>query len=978
MNKRYTCFLWLLIHIIFSVGAFAQSPAKINTVFQIYKDSGQAAPTFAPSKVQAIGNRQLKVNATQTVLPPNIKYQSPQVYITNKVIPSLTPANTGGAVPAAIYGQVSTFAGGRAPVTYDSQGTDAGFNLPSGISADAVGNIYVSDFGSGAIRKISPAANVHTIANTNSPSGLALDSQGNIYVTDFNTNKILKITPAGVSSVFAGSGNAGKIDGIGSAASFSAPGGIAVDASGNIYVADQQNNSIRFISPAGEVKTIAGSGVAGANNATGLAATFNNPDGLAIDKQGNIYVADTKNNMIRKIATDGSVTTFAGSGAVGNADGLKTAASFNYPTGLAIDAPGNLYVADYKNHSIRKITPAGEVTTIAGNGSPGSVNGIGSTATFNYPIGVVVDSNGNLFITDFANYLVREINLTGYTIDKPLPAGLVFDPNTGIISGTPTAATPAANYTITAYNAGGSSNTTINIQVSDVPLKPSVITFNSLPSAVKNVIKPSVSSTNPETPVVLTSSNPAVAIITADGNILLTGVGYTTITATQDGNVNYSTAAPVSRQLVVYQQGVIVFAALPVKYLNDADFVPVAKSNVTAFPITYTSSNPQVATIINGMIHVTGIGTTTITASQAGDALNLRATPVTQELTVSPMLAFVVIPSKVSCDNDFDPGATSLKPISYTSSNPAVATIVNGQVHLVATGTSTITATSNGEVLTQALTVNNLSAPAVSISSDLHSPNCNGTTILFTASPTNAGASPTYAWQVNGSAAGDNSATFSSSTLANGDVVTCTLTNNSTCAGPLTAHSNAINVNVIAPLSPSPSVAIAASADGVYAGTTIIFTATAQPSAAITAYQWQVNGTNVGLNQSTFTGNSFNNGDVVTCTITTNNACTAPVTSNLLFVNILPPVVITVVNAFSPNGDGVNDTWNIPNLSFFPDCLVSVFNRYGLKVMQSTGYAKAWDGTYGGKTLPAGVYYYIIDTKDSSRSRLSGNVTILR
>ncbi|QEC78202.1 T9SS type B sorting domain-containing protein [Mucilaginibacter ginsenosidivorax] len=977
MNKRYTCFLWLLIHIIFSVGAFAQSPAKVNAVFQIYKDSVQAVPSFALGKVAAIGNRQLKVNATPTVLAPNIKYQSPQVYITNTIIPSLTPVNTGGVVPAAIYGQVSTFAGGRAPVTYDSQGTDAGFNLPSGISTDATGNIYVSDFGSGGIRKISSAANVHTIANTNSPSGLALDSKGNIYVTDFNTNKILKITPAGVSSVFAGSGNAGKSDGTGNAASFNAPGGITIDASDNIYVADQQNNSIRMISPAGVVKTLAGSGVAGANNANGLAATFNNPDGLAIDKQGNIYVADTKNNMIRKIATDGSVTTVAGSGAMGNADGLKTAASFNYPTGLAIDAPGNLYVADYKNHSIRKITPAGQVTTIAGNGSPGSVNSIGSAATFNYPIGLAFDFNGNLFITDFGNYLVREINLTGYAIDKQLPPGLVFDPKTGIISGTPTAASPATDYTVTGYNAGGSSSTTINIQVSDVPLKPSVITFTGLPQAAKNIIKPSASSTNPETPIIFTSSNPAVATITADGNVLLTGVGYTTITATQAGNANYSTAAPVSRQLVVYQQGYIAFAALPVKHLNDADFAPVAKSNVTAFPITYTSSNPQVATIVNGLIHITGIGTTTITASQAGDVLNIAATPVTRELTVSPMLAFGAISSKITCDNDFDPGATSLKPITYTSSNPTVATIVNGQVHMVAAGTSTITATSNGEVLTQVLTVNAVSQPAISISSDLHNPNCNGTVILFTANPTNAGTSPTYAWQVNGSAVGTNSTTFSSSTLANGDVVTCTLTNSSTCAGPLSAQSNTITLNVIKPLNPSPSVTITASANGVYAGTAVRFTATAQP-AAVTTYQWQVNGTNMGLNQSTFTGNAFNNGDVVTCTITTSNACTAPVTSNLLVVNILPPVVITVVNAFSPNGDGVNDTWNIPNLSFFPDCLVSVFNRYGLKVMQSTGYTKAWDGTYGGKTLPAGVYYYIIDTKDSSRPRLSGNVTILR
>lgn len=973
MNKIFTNFLLFLVNIIFFFDTYAQSPDKNYLYLQSYSVNNKAQ--LSPKINAAIAS--IKGNALPTVLAPDIKYQSPQAYVINNPIVPLLPVNTGGPVLPGVYGQVSTFAGGGAPVTHDAQGLDAGFNLPSGIGADAAGYIYVSDYGSGAIRQISQGAVVHTISHTRNPSALIVDDQGYIYVSDFASNDILKITPAGVVSVFAGSGTAGNTDGTGTAASFNSPGGLVIDKSGNIYVADQLNNSIRMITPAGVVKTIAGSGIAGSNNGPGMTASFNNPDGLTIDKQGNGYIADTKNNLIRKVAPDGTVTTFAGSGAAGKSDGFKTAASFNYPTGIAIDATDNLFVVDNKNHSIRKITPAGDVTTFAGTGSPGYADGIGPAASFNFPVGLTFDVNGNLFITDYANYQIRKITLTGYSIDKPVPAGLVFNPQTGAITGTPTAISPATDYTITAHNAGGSSSTVVNIQVSLTTLKPSIITFPPLGDAVQNLITLNASSTNKETPLIYTSSNPAAAIITADGHIQLIGVGYSTITVSQAGNGNYSTAAPVSRILTVYQKEEIAFVAPPVKHLNDGDFSPGATSNVSAFPVTYTSSNPQVATIVNGKVHITGIGTTLITASQAGDALHVAAAPVTQEFTVTPLLAFGGIPLKLTCDNDFDPGATSTKSIAYVSGNTAVATIINGKIHIVAPGTATITATSNGEVLTQELTVGAVPQPAITISASIPTPNCAGTPVLFTALQTDAGTNPTYQWRVNGLDAGTNTATFTSNTLADGDQVSCTLTNNSSCAGPVPAKSNVITVGVLSALDPAPTVAIAASANDVYSGTAITLTATTQNAPSVTAYQWKVNGVNAGSNQSTFTSTIFKNGDEVTCTITVSNACTLPATSNIVTINVLPPLAITVANIFTPNGDGVNDTWSIPNLSYYPDCLVSVFNRYGNRIMQSTGYAKPWDGTYGGKPLPPGVYYYIINIKDGNQ-KLSGNVTILR
>ncbi|MES2277154.1 MAG: T9SS type B sorting domain-containing protein [Bacteroidota bacterium] len=416
---------------------------------------------------------------------PNIRYVTPQAYTVNTGITSLTPTNNGGPMASRVYGQVSTFAGGRASVSYDSQGTDAGFNHPSGIVTDAASNIYVSDYGSGAIRKITPTAVVTTITNINSPSGIAADTQGNLFVTSFDGNKIYKISPGGLVSVFAGNGNAGFNDGPGITAQFSGPGGITADASGNLYVADQVNNKVRKITSLGVVSTLAGSGSAGANDGSGPIATFNNPDGLAIDNQGNIYVADTKNNIIRKITPTGAVSTFAGSSTAGRADGIGTAAGFNYPTGITIDVSGNLYVADYKNYLIRKITPTGIVTTIAGNITAASNDGVGTAASFNAPINLVFDIAGNLYVADFISNIIRKVTLTSYAIDKPLPAGLTFDTATGTISGTPTATSPLTDYTVTAYNVSGSSSFTLKIKVDDIstpvtpPIAPPIIAYPS-------------------------------------------------------------------------------------------------------------------------------------------------------------------------------------------------------------------------------------------------------------------------------------------------------------------------------------------------------------------------------------------------------------------------------------------------------------------------------------------------------------------
>jgi len=209
-----------------------------------------------------------------------------------------------------------------------------------------------------------------------------VDGSGNVYVGDEVNHKIRKITSAGVVTTLAGSGSSGSADGTGTLASFNNPYGVAVDLSGNVYVADKGNFLIRKITSGGVVTTLAGSGSSGSANGTGTAASFNYPFGVAVDGSGNVYVGDYENHLIRKITSAGEVTTLAGSGSSGSANGTGTAASFSSPYDVAVDGSGNVYVADYYNHLIRKITSDGVVTTLAGSGSSGSANGTGTAASF--------------------------------------------------------------------------------------------------------------------------------------------------------------------------------------------------------------------------------------------------------------------------------------------------------------------------------------------------------------------------------------------------------------------------------------------------------------------------------------------------------------------------------------------------------------------------------------------------------------------
>ncbi|RZL66896.1 MAG: HYR domain-containing protein, partial [Rhodococcus sp. (in: high G+C Gram-positive bacteria)] len=246
------------------------------------------------------------------------------------------------------------------------------------------------------------------------PQGVAVDTAGIVYVADTLNHVIRKISPTGEVSLLAGGPISGSADGSGVAAQFDSPYGLIVDPAGNVYVADTSNHNIRKITPEGVVTTVAGlAGAFGDLDGTGTSARFFQPTGLALDSAGNLLVADYGNHRIRKIdLTTGAVITLAGS-SQGYSEGTGTDAQFDGPFNLAINDDDEFFVADSNNSLIRKVTAAGVVTTHAGTGEYGSDDGDISMATFGSPTGIAVDSSGNLFVTDYSGDVIRKISPFG-------------------------------------------------------------------------------------------------------------------------------------------------------------------------------------------------------------------------------------------------------------------------------------------------------------------------------------------------------------------------------------------------------------------------------------------------------------------------------------------------------------------------------------------------------------------------------------
>ena len=322
--------------------------------------------------------------------------------------------------------------------------TRATLNTPASLAIDAAGNVFVADAFNHRIRKISPSGDITTLVGTGEagadgdggpaadarlrlPLGVAVDSAGTLYIADTYNHRIRKVTAEGIISTIAGTGVSGFSGdgGLGTAALLASPTGIAVASDGTLYIADTRNHRVRKLTVDGTITTVAGTGAAGYNGDGGPAtlARLNNPRGVAVSADGKLYIVDRENRRIRMVDADGLISTVAGTGSSGfNGDrGQATQATLRAPYGIAVDPQGNLFIADTFNHRVRKVTPDGSISTVAGSDQFG-FSGDGwaaGFATLHYPLGLAVDIAGNLYVADSFNHRIRKVWTSADTAPTP-------------------------------------------------------------------------------------------------------------------------------------------------------------------------------------------------------------------------------------------------------------------------------------------------------------------------------------------------------------------------------------------------------------------------------------------------------------------------------------------------------------------------------------------------------------------------------
>jgi sugar lactone lactonase YvrE len=376
----------------------------------------------------------------------------------------------GGAVAALAAAAALAAPGGWTITTMAGTG-QAGFSGDGGaatramlfgvesIAVDGQGNVYITDTSNYRVRKVTPAGRITTFAGTGKRGfsgdggpatsaqlileesgdafgGLAVDAQRNVYIADFFGNRVRKVSPAGIISTFAGTGKQGfgGDGGPATSAQFHYPAGLAVDGSGNVYIADRNNGRVRKVSRDGTITTIAGSGSIiihqRGDGGPALAARLFTPAGVAVDRQGNVYISDPADYRVRKVSPDGTITTLAGgmrSGFSGDG-GPASAARLTSPVGVAADAQGNVYIADPRTHRVRRVDPGGTITTVAGSGPPTGLGGFGgdggpaTSAKFSLPRGIAVDRQGNLYVGDLTRVRKMGPNVRRGAPAAPAPA----------------------------------------------------------------------------------------------------------------------------------------------------------------------------------------------------------------------------------------------------------------------------------------------------------------------------------------------------------------------------------------------------------------------------------------------------------------------------------------------------------------------------------------------------------------------------
>jgi len=1042
-----------------SAGAASQTVAVTGMV--------KALPTVNPVANQNVntGATTTAVNFTGTANSYSWVNDSPGIGLAASGtgdIASFTAVNNGNTPITATITATPTTIVGFAYVPNSGDGTVSVVNtttktvvstiqvgaFPFGVAASADGTrVYITNENSKSVSVINTADNtvVATITVGNAPSGAAVSPDGTrVYIANYLDNTVSVIntlTNSVLSTVTVGP----------------QPLGVSVSPDGSyVYVANSFSNTVSVIrtatntvsatitvglhpfgicfSPDGSKAYIANHDAqnvavinTASNNVTATINVGSAPYGICSSRDGkNVYVANLGDNTVSVINTAlNSVTATIPVGAL--------------PYGVSTSPDGNsVYVVTRGTNSISTI----------------------NTATNSISASVTVGSTPY----SFGNFIAGPTGCPGvpgsFTITvNPGPPVITGGVVTGIISAC--AGMPSASPNIQQFTVSGSGLTGKITATAPTGFEISLAAASGYGSSV--TIPQSAGMAN--NTVIYVRSAAGASSGSISGNVTLTSAGAGNQIVAVAGTIN-TTVAP---SLVIAASGNNICAGTPVIFIatpTNGGSVPVyqwlvngnnagtnsptfssstlANGDVVSCMMTsnYACAAPANATSNSIIMNVIAdvVPSVSILASQkaicTGTPVTFTATPINGG--VAPVYQWLV--------NGNNAGTNSP---TFGSSNLADGDIVSCVLTSNAGCAAPVNATSNSITMG----VSSALSPSISITASQNNI-CPGTNITFTATPTNGGGSPAYQWLLNGAGTGVNSATFASSTLSNGDVISCRLISNAACLTAPDATSNSITIIVNAQAAPSVSIAI--SANNVCAGAAVTFTASSTYGGSSPVYQWLVNGSNAGSNSPTFSSSTFANGDAVTCVMTSNLACAVPATatSNSITTNIFPlpsvngggnktiekgssvaltatasgdiaditwspatgldnskiltpqaspvattlytvtvqtvggciatdEVTVTVLdgivipNTFTPNGDGVNDKWDIQNLRDYQNSEVKVFDRYGGEVYRSKGYYTAWDGTENGLPLPVGTYYYLINLNNGTRP-LSGFVALIR
>ncbi|MBV4360098.1 NHL domain-containing protein [Pinibacter aurantiacus] len=675
-------------------------------------------------------------------------------------------------------------------------------------------------------------------------NNICIDKDGNVYITDLDNYSVRKINTSGVITTFAGTGTRGFSGDGGPAANagLDYPSGLCADNNGNIYITD--GSRIRKVNSAGIITTIAGTGVSGNSGDGGpaLNAQFYSPDGMCIDKAGNIYFADFANQNVRKISTSGIISTVAGNGVLGywGDGGLATAASLNSPTDVAVDNDGNIYIADMGNSVIRKVDNNGIITTIVKGFGYSGDGGPSENAKVYYPYDLYIDGDGNIYISDTRNKVIRKIDKSG-TITTFAGTGAPGNSGDGGPALQATFQTPGP---ICGDAAG-------NIYVCDP--------YNRVVRKIGTCDLISFSQNPTDIDICAVSGNANFIALSGNANIyqwqVNTGTGWSDI---NDDNI-YSGAKTNKLSISNAQQSMSNFQYRCSLSNNCATIYSTAALLTLKNPVTaQIAINTSFSNICKGALATFNTAT-----------VNGGLQPAYQWKKNGALVG-----TNASTYSDNTLADKDIITCELTSNESCV-----------------IAPTVSSKAIT--MTVNDMVAPTVSITSSA-SNICAGTPVTFTAAFSNGGNNPAFTWFKNTQNLFLNAPVYTDNTLKDGDVIRCAFQSSMACVTSDLVISNQLSLGVTSPR--TPSVTIVSSSNEICKGALVTFTAVTENGGNSPAFSWTRNDQPVGTNTISYTAHNLTAQDVIKCTLTSNESCITQsmVNSGPAIVSIRPDPIIAL------------------------------------------------------------------------------------